>query len=85
MKNPEKYNSLIFFLFSLSRFQKFFGLKQTGKLDDATINAMKAPRCGVGFLLNKNSSFLMYWKFFFKVPDNVEDDSELGFRKFKIG
>ena len=32
---------------AIKRFQKFFGLKQTGVLDDETLRQMKKPRCGV--------------------------------------
>ena len=33
---------------SLRRFQAFFGLKVSGKLDNETVNNMRKPRCGVG-------------------------------------
>ncbi|RCN48860.1 peptidoglycan binding domain protein [Ancylostoma caninum] len=32
---------------ALKRFQRMFGLPQTGKLDDATTKLMSKPRCGV--------------------------------------
>jgi len=31
---------------ALSRFQKFYGLKATGKMDKATLDLMSRPRCG---------------------------------------
>ena len=30
---------------SLKRMQEFFGLKQTGELDEKTVELMKSPRC----------------------------------------
>ena len=32
---------------AIKNFQKFFGLEQTGFLDDATLMQMRKPRCGV--------------------------------------
>ena len=32
---------------AIKNFQKFFGLEQTGVLDDATLMQMRKPRCGV--------------------------------------
>ena len=31
---------------ALVDFQRFFGLSETGELDDATMRLMKKPRCG---------------------------------------
>ena len=46
----QRANASIFDSFeeSLKRFQAFFGLKVSGKLDIETMNNMKKPRCGVG-------------------------------------
>jgi len=41
---------------SLMRFQKTFGLKVTGKVDNATVNLMNTPRCG-----NHDNSRIAYY------------------------
>lgn len=37
---------------ALKRMQKQLGLKETGELDEATMDAMKQPRCGVHDVAN---------------------------------
>lgn len=43
----------------MEKFQKFFGLPVTGKLDDETLNEMKKPRCGLPDLGNNGERLRM--------------------------
>ena len=42
---------------AIKKFQTFFGLPVTGELDDATVEEMKKPRCGVPDIGNNDESF----------------------------
>lgn len=51
---PKERCDLVVLSDTLKKMQKFFGLRQTGKLDSDTVNMMKKPRCGVPDLANYN-------------------------------
>ena len=79
---------------AIKRFQKFFHLKVTGKLDIATQNEMLKPRCGDPDDANGPQSFRtrtkwgktsLTYRFFEKSQDVAETDMKATFvRAFKL-
>ena len=45
---------------ALKKFQHFFGLPETGEVDEETLNAMKKPRCGDPDVEEEASRFKRY-------------------------